>query len=164
MRRPADYDSADKTIDFKDINLKTISKTPLSQVKNDITINYNFDYQAESFTASVNTSDSTSYGTGATGNNQKFKLKLDAFGIVDTTTATQLADAYKVLFKDQKIVLNFTCLTPKYNDLEVGDIVKCKNWDSNIKIYGTAMGTDYYMVANISKNPQTSTIKAIKVS
>ena len=164
LRRPADYDSADKTIDFKDINLKTISKTPLSQVKNDITINYNFDYQAESFTASVNTSDSTSYGTGATGNNQKFKLKLDAFGIVDTTTATQLADAYKVLFKDQKIVLNFTCLTPKYNDLEVGDIVKFKNWDSNIKIYGTAMGTDYYMVANISKNPQTSTIKAIKVS
>tara|TARA_Y100001934_G_scaffold283850_1_gene408042 strand:- start:8995 stop:11286 length:2292 start_codon:yes stop_codon:yes gene_type:complete len=164
LRRTGDYSSADKTVDFNDINLKSISKTPLSQVKNDITVNYAFDYQAESFTKSVNTSDSTSYGTGVSGNNQTLKLKLDAFGIIDTTTATQLADAYKELFKDQKVVLDFQCMNPKYNDLEIGDIVKFSNWDSNIKIYGAAMGTDYYIVQSISKTPSTSSIKAIKVS
>tara|TARA_R110002020_G_scaffold165121_1_gene352455 strand:+ start:663 stop:2999 length:2337 start_codon:yes stop_codon:yes gene_type:complete len=164
LRRTDDYDSADKTVDFNDINLKSISKTPLSQVKNDITVNYAFDYQAESFTKSVNTSDSTSYGTGVSGNNQTLKLKLDAFGIIDTDTATQLADAYKTLFKDQKILLDFQCMNPKYNDLEIGDIVKFSNWDSNIKIYGAAMGTDYYIVQSISKTPSTSSIKAIKVS
>ena len=118
----------------------------------------------ESFKSSVNTTDSTRYGTGATGNNQTLKLKLDAFGILDTTTATQLADAYKILFKDQKVILDFECLIPKYNDLEIGDIILFSNWDSKIKIYGTAMGTDYYMVQSISKSPQTSSIKAIKVS
>ena len=55
-------------------------------------------------------------------------------------------------------------MNPKYNDLEIGDIVKFSNWDSNIKIYGAAMGTDYYIVQSISKTPSTSSIKAIKVS
>jgi len=164
LRRTGDYGSADKTINYYDIKLKGISKTSLSQVKNDITVNYDFDYQAESFKSSVNTTDSTSYGTGATGNNQTLKLKLDAFGILDTTTATQLADAYKILFKDQKVILDFECLIPKYNDLEIGDIILFSNWDSKIKIYGTAMGTDYYMVQSISKSPFGSSIKAIKVS
>ena len=164
MRRTDDYGSADKTVDYYDIKLKGISKTLLSQVKNDITINYDFDYQAESFKSSVNTTDATSYGTGTTGSNQTLKLKLDAFGILDTTTATQLADAYKVLFKDQKIVLDFDCLRPYYNDLEMGDIIVFENWDSKIKIYGTAMGTDYYMVSSISKTPFGCSIKAVKVS
>ena len=164
LRRTGDYGSANKTINYYDIKLNGISKTPLSEVKNDVTINYNFDYQSESFTASVNTTDSTSYGTGVSGNNQTLKLKLDAFGILDTTTATQLADAYKTLFKDQKVILDFECLIPKYNDLEIGDIILFSNWDSKIKIYGTAMGTDYYMIQSISKSPFGSSIKAIKVS
>ena len=72
--------------------------------------------------------------------------------------------AYKDIFKDQKVVLDFDCLRPYYNDLEMGDIIKFENWDSKIKIYGTAMGTDYYIVQSISKTPSTSSIKAIKVS
>jgi len=169
LRRQTDYTAADKTINYYDIQLKGISKTPLSQVKNDITVNYDFDYQAESFKSSVNTTDSTSLGTGATGNNQTLKLKLDAFGILDTTTATQLADAYKALFKDQKVVLDFNCLIPKYNDLEIGDIIIFENWDSKIKLYGSALvesggSTDYFIVQNISKSPMGCSIKAIKVS
>jgi len=164
LRRTDDYDSENKIINYDDIDLKGISKTPISDVKNDVTINYAFDYQSESFTASKNSTDATSYGTGTSGINQTLKLKMDAFGILDDDTATQLADAYKTLFKDQKPALDFVCLTPKYNELEIGDIIKFSNWDSKIKIYGTAMGTDYYMVQSISKSPQTSSIKAIKVS
>ena len=164
LKRPDEYDEDDKTVDYNDIQLKSISKTPISAVKNDITINYDFDYQSESFKSSINDTDSTSYGTGTTGINQRLKLKLDAFGILDTTTATQLADAYKTLFKDQKNVIDFITLTPKYNDLEIGDIITFSNWDSNIKLFGTAMSGDYYMITNMSKSPSNSSFKAVKVS
>ncbi len=169
LRRQTDYTSENKIINYYDIQLNGISKTPLSEVKNDITINYAFNYQDETFTASKNTTDSTSLGTGSAGNNQTLKLELDAFGILDDDTATQLADAYKALFKDQKVILDFNCLTPKYNNLEIGDIIKFKNWDSKIKLYGSALvesggTTDYFIIQNISKNPSGSSIKAIKVS
>ena len=89
---------------------------------------------------------------------------MDAFGIIDTDTATQLADTYKTLFKDQKNVIEFITLTPKYNDLEIGDIILFSNWDSNIKLFGTAMATDYYMITSMNKAPSNSSFKAVKVS
>jgi len=162
LQKAADYGSANKTIDYVDINLKGISKTPLSQVKNDVTVNYDFDYMDEVFKKSKNRTATVT--KDSTGNNQVFKLKLDASAILDETTADNLAIAYKDIFKDQKVVLDFDCLRPYYNDLEMGDIVKFENWDSKIKIYGTAMGTDYYMISDISKKPSGCSIKAIKVS
>ena len=163
LRLTGDYDDVDKTIDFNDINLKNISRTSLGAVRNDITINYNQDYGQNQFISNVNTTDSTSQGTTVNGLNQALKLEMDA-DTLDATTATQLADAYETIFKNRKIVLNFDCVRPAYNDLEIGDIVKFSNWDSNIKIYGTAMGTDYYIISNISKNPNKCSVKAIKVS
>ena len=162
LQKAADYGSANKTIDYLDINLKGISKTPLSQIKNDVTVNYDFDYMDEVFKKSKNRTATVT--ANSTGNNQVFKLKLDASAILDETTADNLAIAYKDIFKDQKVVLNFDCLRPYYNDLEMGDIVKFENWDSKIKIYGTAMGTDYYIISDISKKPSGCSIKAIKVS
>ena len=162
LQKAADYGSANKTIDYVDINLKGISKTPLSQVKNDITVNYDFDYMDEVFKKSKNRAENIN--EDSTENNQVFKLKLDASAILDETTADNLAIAYKDIFKDQKVVLDFDCLRPYYNDLEMGDIIKFENWDSKIKIYGTAMGTDYYMITSISKKPFGCSIKAIKVS
>jgi len=163
LRRTGDYASADKTIDFNDISLKSISKTSLGAVRNDITINYNKDYGQDQFVSNVNTTDSTSQGTTVNGVSQSLKLELDA-DILDSTTATQLADAYKTIFKDRKVILDFECLRPYYNDLEIGDIVLFSNWDSNIKIYGAAMGTDYYLITSISKKPNGCSVKAIKVS
>jgi hypothetical protein len=162
LQKAADYGSANKTIDYVDINLKGISKTPLSQIKNDVTVNYDFDYMDEVFKKSKNRTATVT--ANSTGNNQVFKLKLDASAILDETTADNLAIAYKDIFKDQKVVLDFDCLRPYYNDLEMGDIIKFENWDSKIKIYGTAMGTDYYMISDISKRPSGCSIKAIKVS
>jgi hypothetical protein len=163
LRRTGDYASADKTIDFNDINLKNISRTSLGAVRNDITINYNQDYGQDQFVSNVNTTDATSQGTTVNGVSQSLKLELDA-DILDSTTATQLADAYKTIFKDRKVILDFECLRPTYNDLEIGDIVLFSNWDSNIKIYGAAMGTDYYLITSISKKPNRCSLKAIKVS
>jgi len=163
LRRAGDYASADKTIDFNDINLKSISRTSLGAVRNDITINYNQDYGQDQFVSHVNTTDSTSQGTTVNGVSQSLKLELDA-DTLDSTTATQLADAYKTIFKDRKVMIDFECLRPTYNDLEIGDIVLFSNWDSNIKIYGAAMGTDYYLITSISKKPNGCSVRAIKVS
>ena len=163
LRRAGDYAGADKTINFNDINLKSISRTSLGAVRNDITINYNKDYGQDQFVSNVNTTDATSQGTTVNGVSQSLKLELDA-DILDSTTATQLADAYKTIFKDRKVILDFECLRPYYNDLEIGDIILFSNWDSNIKIYGAAMGTDYYLITSISKKPSGCSVKAIKVS
>ena len=164
LRRTGDYSSVDKTIDFNDMSLKSISRTSLGAVRNDITINYNQDYGQNQFISSANpTADATSTGTTVDGYKQTLKLELDA-DTLDSTTATQLADAYMTIFKDRKVILDFECKRPTYNDLEIGDIVTFSNWDSTIKLYGTAMGTDYYLITNISKKPNGCSVKAIKVS
>jgi hypothetical protein len=163
LLRPGDTFSADKTIDFLDINLKSISKTKLSTVRNDITVNYNYDYGQEQNLSQVNTTDSTSQGTTVDGNNQTLKLVIDALGTLDSTTATQIADAYKAIFKDTKIILEFDILTPKYNDLEITDHITFSNWDSNLKLYGAAFSSDYFLITSISKKITGCSIKAIKV-
>jgi hypothetical protein len=164
LRRTSDYSSANRTIDFNDIQLDKISLTPIGNVRNDITISFAKDYGQNQFLSSVNPSvDSTSSGTTVNGNNQTLKLEMDA-DIIDTTTATKLAEAYREIFKNRKEIISFSCLGAKNNDLEIGDIILFSNWDSNIKIYGSAMGTDYYIIQSISKAPDGSKIKAIKVS
>ena len=156
--------SANKTIDFNDCNLKSISRSSLGGVRNDITINYNKDYGQDQFLSSVNpTADATSVADSVNGYNQNLKMKMDA-DILDSTTATKLAEAYRDIFKDRKVIIDFDCGRAKYNDLEIGDIILFSNWDSGIKIYGASMGTDYYIVSSISKKPNGSSIKAIKVS
>jgi hypothetical protein len=161
--------SANKTIDFNDCNLKSISRTSLGGVRNDITINYNKDYGQDQFLSSVNpTADSVSTLKTVAGYNQTLKMKMDA-DILDTTTATKLAEAYMAVFKDRKIIINFDCNRAKYNDLEIGDIIKFSNWDSAIKLYGVTLvesggSTDYFIIQSISKKPNGSSIKAIKVS
>ena len=161
--------SANKTIDFNDCNLKSISRTSLGGVRNDITINYNKDYGQDQFLSSVNpTADSVSTLKTVAEYNQTLKMKMDA-DILDTTTATKLAEAYMAVFKDRKIIINFDCNRAKYNDLEIGDIIKFSNWDSAIKLYGVTLvesggSTDYFIIQSISKKPNGSSIKAIKVS
>ena len=163
LLRPGDTFSADKTIDFLDINLKSISRSGLNTVRNDITVNYNYDYGQDQNLSRVNTTDSTSAGTTVNGNNQSLKLNLDAEGVLDSTTATQMADGYKAIFKDRKIILEFDILTPKYNDLEITDHITFSNWDSDLKLYGTAFSSDYFLITSISKKINGCSIKAIKV-
>jgi len=163
LLRPTDTWAENKTVDFNDINLKSISRTPLNSVRNDITVNYNYDYGQDQNLSQVNTTDSTSQGTTVNGIHQTLNLILDADFILDTTTATQLADAYIKIFKDRKVVLGFDCIRPLYNDLEIGDIIKFSNWDANIKLYGTAMATDYFIITDISKFVNGCSIKTIQV-
>jgi len=113
------------------------------------------------------------------------KFELDANEILDSTTATKLAEAYLYLMKDRHDTVNFTCVRPKYNHLEIGDIINFSNWPTDLKVYGQTMGgswsstTDtfssvtttwdnmaagYFIVADITKTVTGCSIKAIKVS
>ena len=74
-----------------------------------------------------------------------------------------MADAYLKILKDRRIILKFDCQRPIHNDLEITDVIKFENWDSKIKLYGVAMGTDYFMITNISKTPFNCSITAIQV-
>ena len=155
--------SEDREVDFNDIDLKEIKLTSLNNVRNNFIVNYNKDYGADQYRDTVTASDSTSQGSGSTGYNQELTLELDA-DVVSSATATQIADMYKAFFKDRHIKMSFNCLRPSYNDLEITDIIKFTNWDTNIKIYGKAMGTDYYIVQDISKSVNGCSVTAIKVS
>ena len=163
LMRPTDSFSRDVIINFDDINLKSIYKTKLNTVRNDITINYNYDYGTDQNLSEVNKSDSTSKGTTVDGNNQTLKYNVDAENIIDDTTATKMANGYKAILKDRKIKIDFDILTPKHNDLEITDHFNFTNFDESIKLYGTAYSNDIFMITSISKTPEGCSIKAIKV-
>jgi len=185
LRRTDDYSSADQSVNFHDITLDKVGKTALNTVKNSILIKYNHDYGAKQNKSEATATDSTSQGTTVSGYNQTMKLELDANEVLDSTTATKLAEAYLEIMKDRHDTVNFSCVRPKYNHLEIGDIINFSNWPSDLKIYGQTMGgswdstTDtfssvtttwdnmaagYFIVADITKTVNGCSIKAIKVS
>lgn len=185
LRRGDDYAAADQTIDFSDINVHGIQRTSLGAVKNSIAVKYNHDYGAKQNKDEKTATDSTSQGTTVDGFNQTLKLEIDAAEVLDDTTAEKLSEAYLYLMKDRKDMVSFSCSRPKYNHLEIGDIINFSDWPTDLKIYGQTMGgswsstTDtfstptttwsnmaagYFIVADITKSVTGCQIKAIKVS
>ena len=167
LLRPGDTWAEDKIVDYRDITLKNISRSPLDSVRNNVVANYNYDYAENQYksqtSAATDSGSNSSQSDDVEGFNQVLKLELDT-DTLDSTTAGNIRAAHLNIFKDRKVILDFDCHRPVYNDLEITDVIKFENWDSKIKIYGTAMGTDYYMITNISKTPFGCSIKAIKVS
>ena len=156
LEKDADYASGDavENIDYNLITLDSIALTPLNAVRNSIVVDYDYDYAKSQTKKSVSTSDSTSQGTTVSGVSQTLKMELEADKILDTTTATALANYYKDISKDRKLVIMFDVPTARYNHLEVGDIINFENWDSNIKLYGTAMTTSFlFMITQTTKRP-----------
>ena len=114
---------------------------------------------------STTSTDTTSNANGVAGYNDTLSLELDADCILDETTADNLKNAYLAHYKDRNPIISFDCVIPKYNDLEITDVIGFSNWDSKIKIYGTALSTsDFYMITDISKNVHGCSIKAMKVN
>ena len=171
LRRTDDYSSADQTIDFNDIDLGKVGKTSLGAVKNSILVKYNHDYGAKQNKSEATATDATSAGNTvsgyslnpSSGDASYMELQLDANEIIDSTTASALASAYLEIMKDRHDTVDFSCVRPKYNHLEIGDIINFSNWPADLKIYGAAM-TGYFIVADISKTVTGCSIKAIKVS
>ena len=56
-------------------------------------------------------------------------------------------------------------LKSKYLDLEIGDIINFSNFPSDLKAYGRAISlSDYFIVNEISKTPNSIDIKCTEVS
>ena len=185
LRRSDDYSSSDQTIDYYDISNIKIYKTPLDAVKNSMLIKYNHDYGGQQNKSEATATDATSQGTTIDGFKQVLKLQIEANEILDNTTASKLAEAYLYLLKNRKEKISFVCNRPKYNHLEIGDIIDFNNWDDNLKIYGKTIGgswdatsstfdgttttfansaAGYFIVSDIAKNINSTSIEAIKVS
>ena len=156
LEKDADYASGDavENIDYNFMTLDSIAFTPLNAVRNSIVVDYDYDYAKNQTKKSVSASDSTSQGTTASGVSQTLEMEIEADKILDTATATGLASYYKDISKDRKLVIMFDVPTARYNHLEVGDIINFENWDSNIKLYGTAMTTSFlFMITQTTKRP-----------
>ena len=166
LKALGDYSSVDATINFNDINLSKVSKTALSLVKNKIVFKYNYDYGAKQTLSETTSSDSTSQGSTVNGFNQPATIEILASQIIDDTTATKLAAAYKNLMKSRKNILRFSTNSPKYNHLEIGDIVNFTNFTVP-KIYGTEVNdgstNKFYIITDISKSITSADIECIQV-
>ena len=166
LRDLDDYSSVNATINFEDVNLNKISKTALSFVKNKIIFKYNYDYGAKQTLSETTSSDSTSQGSTVNGFNQAATIEIIASQVIDDTTATKLAAAYKELMKNRRNILEFSTNSPKYNHLEIGDIVNFTNF-TNPKIYGTEVNdgstNKFYIITDISKSITSADIECIQV-
>ena len=165
LLRPTDTWVADETVNYHDIKLKNIRRTSLNSVRNKIVVNYAMDYAKDKMTKTTTSTDTTSNSNALAGYNDTLTLEIDADCIADKTTAENLRDAYLAHYKDRNVIITFDCLIPKYNHLEITDVIGFSNWDTKIKIYGTAMGaSDFYMITSIAKNPHGCSIKCMKVN
>jgi len=153
----------EETIDFSEINIKNIGRTSLNNVRNKIIINYAEDYARDKMMESTTDTDSTSVGTTVDGFGDTLTLELDADCILDSTTADNLRNAYKDHYKDRKVIIDFDIVTPKYNHLEITDFISFSNWDTNLKLYGTAFSSDVFIIQSISKKVNGCSISALKV-
>ena len=166
LRDLDDYSSVNATINFEDVNLNKISKTALSFVKNKIIFKYNYDYGAKQTLSETTSSDSTSQGSTVNGFNQAATIEIIASQVIDDTTATKLAAAYKELMKNRRNILEFSTNSPKYNHLEFVENINFTNFPEP-KIYGTEVNdgdtNKYYIISDISKSITSANIECIQV-
>ena len=170
--RPSGTMPSDKDIDYTDIELISISRTPLDNVRNSIKLHFDYDYGADQCESMVTATDSTTQGDGARGVDATHTLEVFANEILDVDTAQACADMYLANLKEQKPILEFKCLRPYYNDLEIGDIIGFENWDLEVKIYGETflpvgdndVNNDMYIITEIRKRVDGCTIKATKAN
>ena len=68
--------------------------------------------------------------------------------------------------KNRRNILEFSTNSPKYNHLEIGDIINFTNF-TEPKIYGTEVNdgdtNKYYIISDISKSITSANIECIQV-
>jgi hypothetical protein len=166
-RRGADnYSVEDQSIDYNDITLDVINKTAMNSVRNEVLINYNFDVGQNQTLSQATANDATSQGSTSSGFFQTLSFEMDSDAVLDSTTATKLAESYRDFMKQRWTTIMFDAPTAKYNHLEIGDVINFDNWDSSIKLYGTAMDSSnhFFMIDSINKRPNGCEITCTEVS
>jgi hypothetical protein len=164
--RDEDYTSADKIISYNELSNVSPGITPLADVRNKVSVRYNMDYATDVLLATTaEVEDSTSQGSGANGINSTQELIQDNRFTLDSGTAVGASTALLDWLAYRKKILMFDVITPKHNDLEIGDTINFSNWPSTFKIYGnTITATDIYMITKITKKPNSCSISCQEVS
>ena len=165
-QRDEDYTSVDATIDYGVLRTINPDITPLENVRNKVSVKYNMDYAQDDLqTTTAEVEDSTSQGSGANGINSTQELIQDNRFTLDSSTAVGSSTALLDWLAYRKKILMFDVITPKHNDLEIGDTINFSNWPSTFKIYGnTITATDIYMITKITKKPNSCSISCQEVS
>jgi hypothetical protein len=165
VRAPA-YASSDRTIKYDEMQNIKPGITPLGAVRNRVTVNYDIDYATDATTAiTAATNDATSQGSGADGINAIQELIYDNRFTLDSGTAVGFSTYLLDILAYRKKMLTFNILTPKHNDLEIGDTIAFSSFPSTFKIYGnTITATDIYMITQITKRPGGCSIISQEVS
>lgn len=167
-RRPTDYSAGDEDmkIDYNDIRNISYKQTFINNVRNDIIVHYNFDYIREETKEIQTATDATSKGNTSSGYNQTLELEEVMDCVLDDTTANKYADALLAWHKDRHLIIKLETVLPRYQTLEIGDVITFLNWSSDFKVYGTVpTTTDLFMIQDITKSGSDKTmIEVMEVS
>lgn len=169
--RAASYGTTvDATIPYFDVGEIEVGRTPLSSVRNSITVKYLYDYATDAYLAETDpTNDaaapaSTSQGTGANGIGVKREMVCELPFVLDEATAEGYRDYLLDVLAYQRITLAFH-LPPQYLYLEIGDTIAFSDWPADFKLYGNTIGsTDIFMITKISKGIVGAHIECLQVS
>ena len=171
LKLKAAYSSADFTIDFDEVQLGNISKTPLNKVKTNIRLEFDHDYSTSKNRLNVQTSSSTKSNFNM---DNETTMVVDANKIRFNVEGTSLANAklvpstildlYEDIHQERKNIINITTLKPKYLKAEIGDIVQISNVPSDIKLFGTAISSQFFMITKVSRKINQVSIELTQVS
>lgn len=171
LKLKASYTSADFTIDFNEVQLSNISKTPLNQVKTNIRVEFDHDYSTSKNRLNVQTSSSTKADFNM---NNETNMIVDANKIRFNVEGTSLANAksipstildlYEDIHQERKNIINLNTLKPEYLKAEIGDIVQISNVPSDIKLFGTAISSQFFMITKVSRKINQVSMELTQVS
>ena len=143
----------DKTIKYDEIKNIKPGITGIDDARNRISVNYDYNYSNDTFKdVTAATNDTTSQGSGATGINTIQELIIDNRFTLDSATAIGYSTALKNWLAYRKETLSFEVITPKHNDIEIGDTIDFSGWPSTFKLYGNEItSADVFMITKIQK-------------
>ena len=164
--RKRSYSAVDMTIPYGEISPQKAFKTSINDVRNRVTTSYDPDFkddQLKSVTSTLN--DATSQGTGVNGYNEILELEDAAPFIADGVVAAGLNPYTLSIRKDQARVIPFTTNMPKHQRLEIGSVIRFKDWPAIYKVLGEdVLITDIFMVNSITKTgPDKVKIQVMQV-
>lgn len=165
--RSAYVSTVNMVVLYSDITPTTAFKTSINDVRNRITTKYMTDYstdQLTEITSEVN--DATSQGNGVNGVGEVLIYE-DAMPYTLDSATAEGYNAYTLdIRKQQARVIQFTTTSPRYQELEIGDIIKFKDWDTNYKVLGQEVAiTNIFMINSITKQgPDFTRIQCMEVS
>ena len=75
-----------------------------------------------------------------------------------------ILDLYEDIHQERKNIINLNTLKPEYLKAEIGDIVQISNVPSDIKLFGTAISSQFFMITKVSRKINQVSMELTQVS